>query len=56
MKLLTQRNFETKAGQEQIISAIHNLQRRVHELENSVELLSQQEARLEHELQEPETY
>jgi len=56
MHLITQRDFETKAGQQKIVRTIHSLESKVHELEQMVQTLAQEEDRLEHELQGPEAY
>ncbi len=56
MHIISQRDFETKAGQEKIIIAIHTLERKVHELEKKAQTLNQAELSLERNLQGPEAY
>jgi len=56
MHLITQRDFETKAGQQKIVQTIHTLESKVHELEQVVHKLAQKEDMLEHELQGPEAF
>lgn len=56
MHLITQRDFETEAGQQKIVQTIHTLESKIHELEQVVHKLSQEADRLEHELEGPETY
>lgn len=56
MHLITQHDFETKAGQQKIIQTIHALESKVHELKQIVDKLTQEEDRLENELQGPEAY
>ena len=50
MTLITQRDFETKAGQEKIAKTIHNLEARVHELDCLVHDCLKEEHQLESEL------
>jgi len=56
MLLLTQRDFESKAGQEKIIKNIHNLEVKLHELEIELRTLQQKDKMIEQELQGPEAY
>jgi len=54
--LLSQRDFETKAGQEKIIKTIHKLEAKLHEIETELRTLQQKEAQIVQELQGPEAY
>ena len=56
MHVITQHDFETKAGQQKIILAIHRLESRVLELEKTVHTLAKENDMLEHDLQGPEAY
>jgi len=56
MTLLTQRDFESKAGQERIIKTIHKLESELHQLKTTVHQLAQEEKFLERDLQGPEEY
>lgn len=51
MQLITQHDFETKAGQQKIVMTIHNLERTVHELNQKVHDLAHKEGVLERDLQ-----
>lgn len=50
MPLLSERDFETKEGQRRIVSAIHNLETKVHELNHLVHECLKREGRLESDL------
>lgn len=56
MTLLTQKDFQTKAGQEKIIRTIHQLEVKLYEIETEFKKLSQKERSIERELQGPEAY
>jgi len=56
MHLITQRDFETKAGQQKIVQTIHTLEIKVRELQQMVHTLAHKEDILKHELQGPEAY
>jgi len=56
MSLLTRYDFESVAGQERIITAIHKLEAKVHELQIEVHALQQQDSLIEDDLQGPEAY
>jgi exonuclease VII small subunit len=56
MTLLTQPDFDSKAGQTRIITEIHRLERKVHDLEQSVRKLDQTETALERDQKSPEAY
>ena len=56
MTLLSQHDFNSKAGQEKIITEIHRLDRKVQDLELAVRQLAQGEATIERELEGPEAY
>jgi len=56
MILLTQRDFESKAGQEKILKTIHQLEAKLHDIEIELHKLQQKEELFEHESQGPETY
>jgi|AntRauTorckE5430_2_1112549.scaffolds.fasta_scaffold67141_2 hypothetical protein len=51
MILLSQRDFETKAGQTKIIQRIHQLEAKIHELELTVQELAQKDEMFEKDLQ-----
>jgi hypothetical protein len=51
MHVITSRDFESKAGQEKIITTIYNLERKVHELEKRLRKVDQAEHSLERDLQ-----
>lgn len=50
MPLITQRDFETKAGQEKIVKVIHSLEARLQELDQLVRECLQEEQRLESDI------
>lgn len=50
MSFITQNDFETKAGQEKIIKAIHSLDYKVRELDQKVNDLAQRERSLERDI------
>ena len=50
MALITQRDFETKAGQEKIAKVIHSLEYKVHELESRLRELAEKEIALERDV------
>jgi hypothetical protein len=50
MILITQKDFETKAGQEKIVKAIHNLEYKIHELDQGLQECQRKEDSLEGEL------
>lgn len=56
MTLLSQHDFDSKAGQAKIIAEIHLLDRKVHDLELAVKQLAQSDAAVERELEGPEAY
>ena len=56
MHVITHRDFETKAGQEKIITTIYNLDQKVHQLEKKLRSIELAEHSLERDLQGPETY
>ena len=56
MSLLSQRDFDTKSGQEKIIRTIHSLEATLHEVELVVRKLQQKEKQTEQELRGPEAY
>jgi hypothetical protein len=56
MTLLTQNDFDSKAGRKKIITELHLLDRKVHDLELAVRQLTQGEAAIERELEGPEVY
>jgi len=56
MTLLSQKDFDTRAGRTKIITELHLLDRKVHDLELIVKQLSQEDAAIERELQGPEAY
>ena len=51
MTLLTEKDFDTKAGQKRIISAIHQLEVKVRELSQLVHDCLEEECRLERDLE-----
>lgn len=56
MHIITSRDFETKTGQQKIITTIYNLERKIHELENKLQKIDLAEHSLERDLQGPEAY
>jgi hypothetical protein len=56
MALLTHRDFESDAGRSKIITEIHALDRKIHDLELAVRKLSQTDTAIERELEGPEAY
>ena len=50
MSLITQKDFETKGGQEKIVHAIHTLEQRVYELDQKYVDLAQKESMLERDM------
>jgi hypothetical protein len=56
MTLITQHDFDSQAGQTKIITEIHRLDRKVHDLELAVKQLTQGETAIERELEGPEAY
>ena len=56
MKLITQKDFESKEGQQKIINSIHQLERRIHNLEKETKKQSHQDDFIERDLQGPEAY
>ena len=56
MTLLTQHDFDSKTGRAKIITEIHTLDRKIHDLELVVRKLSQTDAAIERELEGPEAY
>jgi hypothetical protein len=56
MLILTQRDFETVAGQERIIKSIHQLEAKVHKLELELHKLQQKDDLIDQEFQGPEAY
>lgn len=56
MSLLTRHDFDTVAGQDRVIAAIHKLEAKVNRLEVEIHKLQQQDSLVEDELQGPEAY
>lgn len=56
MVLITQRDFQTKAGQERVVKTIHKLESRVHDLEQKIQILKQRDTFFERDLEGPEAY
>lgn len=50
MALITQKDFETKAGQEKIVKVIHNLEYKVHEIDQKLHELVHKENMLERDM------
>lgn len=56
MALITQHDFETKAGRGKIVRTIHSLESKVHELEKKTGDLTRAIEALENDLEGPEAY
>jgi cell division protein FtsB len=56
MTLLSQHDFESRAGQEKIVKTIHALEAKIHEMEKEIHKLQQKEKMIEKDLQGPEAY
>ena len=54
MTLLSQHDFETKAGQEKIVKTIHALEVKIREIEIEIHKFQQKEKMIQKELQGPE--
>ncbi len=52
MSLITERDFDTKTGQEKIVRTIHSLEQKVHSLEQKLHALTITSETLEHDMAE----
>ena len=56
MSLLSQSDFDSQEGQAKIIATIHKLEARIHMLEHKIQLLTEVDTGIVHDLQGPEAY
>lgn len=56
MTLISQRDFETKAGQERLVKKIHQVEVQVNELKEKIKKLERLEKAIERDLEGPEAY
>ena len=50
MTLITQKDFDSRAGQEKIVQAIHTLERKIHELDQKIQTLHEKEDALQRDV------